>query len=388
VVNPNAPLPATERILLGPGPSMIAPRVMRAMATPVLSHLDPDCMALMDDVRARLGRLFRAPDGSLTIAISGTGSSGMEAVVANLVGDGTKVLAVVTGYFGDRLADVCRRYGAEVTRLDAEWGRAVDPQAVRQALKGTAFDVVACVHAETSTGVLNPVREIAAAAHEAGARILVDAVTSLGGHPLDVAGWGLDAVYSCTQKCVGAPSGMSPIAWTPAAQAKKVQCRSFYFDLSLLEAYWVQRKYHHTLSSTMIYALREALVAVEEEGLEARWKRHERNHLALARGLAAMGLDLLPPQGERLWTLNAIKVPAGIDEAAVRRRLLQEFSIEIGAGLGPLAGKVWRVGLMGASSTPSLIVLFLGALEQVLRAAGHSVPGNAAAAAMDALAEV
>jgi alanine-glyoxylate transaminase/serine-glyoxylate transaminase/serine-pyruvate transaminase len=367
---------------------MIAQRVMRAMATPVLSHLDPDCLALMDDVRARLGRLFKAPDGALTIAVSGTGSSGMEAVVANLVGDGTKVLAVVTGYFGDRLADVCRRYGAAVTRLDAEWGRAVDPQAVRQALKAGTFDVVACVHAETSTGVLNPVKEIAAAAHEAGALILVDAVTSLGGHPLDVAGWGLDAVYSCTQKCVGAPSGMSPIAWTPAAQAKKVQCRSFYFDLGLLEAYWVQRKYHHTLSSTMIYALREALAAVEEEGLEARWKRHERNHLALARGLKAMGLDLLPPEGERLWTLNAVKVPAGIDEAAVRRRLLQEFSIEIGAGLGPLAGKVWRVGLMGASSTPSLIVLFLGALEQVLRAAGHSAPGNAAAAAMDALAEV
>jgi alanine-glyoxylate transaminase/serine-glyoxylate transaminase/serine-pyruvate transaminase len=388
VVNANASLAATERILLGPGPSMIAPRVMRAMATPVLSHLDPDCMALMDDVRARLGRLFRAPEGSLTIAISGTGSSGLEAVVANLVGEGTKVLAVVTGYFGDRLADVCRRYGAEVTRLDAEWGRAVDPQAVRQALKGGRFDVVACVHAETSTGVLNPVREIAAGAHDAGALVLVDAVTSLGGHPLDVAGWGIDAVYSCTQKCVGAPSGMSPIAWTPAAQAKKVPCRSFYFDLGLLEAYWVQRKYHHTLSSTMIYALREALVAAEEEGLEARWKRHERNHLALVRGLAAMGLDLLPPAGERLWTLNAVKVPAGVDEAAVRRRLLQEFSIEIGAGLGPLAGKVWRVGLMGASSTPSLIVLFLGALEQVLRGAGHSAPSNAAAAAMEALAEV
>ena len=388
MVNSNASLPAIDRILLGPGPSMIAPRVMRAMATPVLSHLDPDCLALMDDVRARLGRLFRAPEGSLAIAISGTGSSGMEAVVANLVGEGTRVLAIVTGYFGDRLADVCRRYGAEVTRLDAEWGRAVDPQAVRQALEGKTFDLVACVHAETSTGVLNPVREIAAAAHDAGALILVDAVTSLGGHPLDVAGWGIDAVYSCTQKCVGAPSGMSPIAWTPAAQAKKVRCRSFYFDLGLLEAYWVQRKYHHTLSSTMIYALREALVAVEEEGLEARWKRHERNHLALARGLAAMGLDLLPPAGERLWTLNAVKVPAGVDEAAVRRRLLQEFSIEIGAGLGPLAGKVWRVGLMGASSTPSLIVLFLGALEQVLRGAGHSVPSNAAAAAMDALAQV
>jgi alanine-glyoxylate transaminase/serine-glyoxylate transaminase/serine-pyruvate transaminase len=389
VVNPQLSLPSTERILLGPGPSLIAPRVMRAMAAPVLSHLDPDCLALMDDVRARLARLFKAPEGSLTIAMSGTGSSGMEATVANLVGDGTKVLAVVTGYFGDRLADVCRRYGADVKRLDVEWGRAVDPQAVRGALAVNKVDVVACVHAETSTGVLNPVREIAAAAHDQGALVLVDAVTSLGGHPLDVAGWGLDAVYSCTQKCVGAPSGMSPIAWTPAAQAKKVQCRSFYLDLALLEAYWVQRKYHHTLSSTMIYALREALIAVEEEGLEARWKRHERNHLALARGLAAIGLDLLPPPSERLWTLNAVKVPAGIDEAAIRKRLLQEFSIEIGAGLGPLAGKLWRVGLMGASSTPALLVLFLGALETVLRGAGHtSGSGGAAAAAMETLSGV
>jgi alanine-glyoxylate transaminase/serine-glyoxylate transaminase/serine-pyruvate transaminase len=378
-------LPSNERILLGPGPSMIAPRVMRAMASPVLSHLDPDCLALMDDVRARLGRLFKAPEGSLTIAMSGTGSSGMEASVANLVGEGTKVLAIVTGYFGDRLADVCRRYGADVTRLDVEWGRAVDPQAVRAALKAKKADIVACVHAETSTGVLNPLKEVSAAAHEHGALILVDAVTSLGGHPLDVAGWQLDAVYSCTQKCVGAPSGMSPIAWTPAAQAKTVACRSFYFDLALLEAYWVQRKYHHTLSSTMIYALREALVAVEEEGLEARWKRHERNHLAFARGLAAMGLELLPQPGERLWTLNAVRVPAGVDEAAVRKRLLQEFSIEIGAGLGPLAGKVWRVGLMGASSTPSLIVLLLGALDAVLRGAGYASSGNGAAAAMDAL---
>ena len=218
-MNPQLSLPATERILLGPGPSLIAPRVMRAMAAPVLSHLDPDCLALMDDVRARLARVFKAPEGSLTIAISGTGSSGLDATVANLVGAGTRVLAVVTGYFGDRLAQVCSRYGATVTRLDAEWGRAVDPQAVRAALKANKADVVACVHAETSTGVLNPVREIAAAAHEQGALVLVDAVTSLGGHPLDVAGWQLDAVYSCTQKCVGAPSGMSPIAWTPAAQA-------------------------------------------------------------------------------------------------------------------------------------------------------------------------
>jgi alanine-glyoxylate transaminase/serine-glyoxylate transaminase/serine-pyruvate transaminase len=361
---------------------------MRAMAAPVLSHVDPDLFLLLDDVRARLGRVFKAPEGSFTIATSGTGSSGMEAIVANLVGEGTKVLVVVTGYFGERLVDLCKRYGGEVRRVDGEWGRAIDPQAVKSALAAGKTDVVACVHAETSTGVLNPIREIAALAHEHGALILVDAVTSLGGHPLDVAGWGLDAVYSCTQKCVGAPSGMAPIAWTPAAQAKKVACRSFYLDLALLEDYWVRRKYHHTLSSSMIYALREALIAVEEEGLEARWARHERHHQALARGVAAIGLELLPPERERLWTLNAIRVPAGIDDAKVRQRLLREFNIEIGGGLGPLAGKVWRVGLMGAGSTPALLLLFLGALEHILSGMGHKSAGGASAAAMDALTPV
>jgi alanine-glyoxylate transaminase / serine-glyoxylate transaminase / serine-pyruvate transaminase len=375
-------LPSTERILLGPGPSLIAPRVMRAMAAPVLSHLDPDCVALLDDVRTRLARVFRAPEGTLAIATSGTGTSGMEATIANLVGEGTKVLVAVTGYFGERLVDICRRYGATVTRVEAEWGRAADPQAVRAALRSHGTDIVACVHGETSTGVLNPVRDIAAVAHEHGALVLVDAVTSFGGHPLDVNGWQLDAVYSCTQKCIGAPSGMSPIAWTPAAQAKRVACRSFYLDLTLLEDYWLRRKYHHTLSSTMIYALREALMAIEEEGLDARWARHERNHQTLARGLEAMGLTLLPPQGQRLWTLNAVRVPPGIDEAAVRKQLLEQFNIEIGAGLGPLAGKIWRVGLMGSSSSASLVLLFLGALEQVLRDRGFAMaPGAGVAAA-------
>jgi alanine-glyoxylate transaminase/serine-glyoxylate transaminase/serine-pyruvate transaminase len=381
-------LPTRERILLGPGPSTIAPRVMRAMAAPVLSHLDPDLVALLDDVRGRLGTLFRAPEGTLALAVSGTGTSGMEALVANLVGEGTRVLVVVTGYFGERLAALCGRYGGTVRRVDVEWGRAVDPQAVRAALREGGADVVACVHAETSTGVLNPVRDIAAAAREHGALVLVDAVTSLGGHPVEVEAWGLDAVYSCTQKCVGAPSGLSPIAWTPRAQAKRVRCRSFYLDLALIEDYWVRRTYHHTLSSTLIYALHEALVAVEEEGLEARWARHQRHHTALARGLEAMGLELLPPAPERLWTLNAIRVPAGLDEAAVRRALLADFGIEIGAGLGPLAGRIWRVGLMGASSTRQHLALFLGALDHATRRLGHRCPpgagGAAALAALDA----
>ncbi len=360
-------LPTNERVLLGPGPSTIAPRVMRALSAPVLSHLDPDLVLLLDDVRERLAGVFRAPEGALALAVSGTGTSGMEALVANQVSDGTRVLAVVTGYFGARLAEICRRYGADVRTLDVEWGRAVDPDAVRAALREGGADIVACVHAETSTGVLNPVRDLATIAHEHGALILVDAVTSLGGHPLDAAAWGLDAVYSCTQKCVGAPSGLAPILWTPAAQAKRVTCRSFYLDLALIEDYWVRRKYHHTLSSTLIYALHEALVAVEEEGLEARWARHERNHASLVRGLEAMGLSLLPPPAERLWTLNAVRVPDDVDEAAVRRALLTDFNMEIGAGLGPLAGKIWRVGLMGASSTEALVTQFLGALDQVLR---------------------
>lgn len=372
-------LPTTDRILLGPGPSTIAPRVMRAMTAPVLSHLDPDLVALLDDVRTRLGRVFRAPEGSLTIAVSGTGTSGMEATIANLVGEGTRVLVIVNGYFGERIAEICRRYGAEVTRLDVEWGRAADPGAVRAALRdrGTGVDVVAMVHAETSTGVLNPVQDLAAVAREHGALTLVDTVTSLGGHPVDVAGWGLDAVYSCTQKCLGAPSGMSPVAWTPAAQARAVASRSFYLDLSLIEDYWVRHTYHHALSASMLYALREALVAVDEEGLDTRWARHRRHHEALARGLSALGLELLPPVPERLWTLNAVRVPDGVDEAAVRRALLTGFSIEIGAGLGPLVGKIWRVGLMGASSTASLVVLFLSAFGQALKGAGFRCDAGA-----------
>ncbi len=379
-------LPSIERILLGPGPSLVAPRVMRAMAAPIVSHVDPICFALLDEVRASLARAFRAPDGSLTLAVSGTGTSSMEAAVANLVGEGTRVLVVVTGYFGERLAEICRRYGATVSRVDVEWGRAADPQAVRAALRAGGADLVACVHAETSTGVLNPVKEIAAAAHEHGALVLVDAVTSFGGHPLDVAAWQLDAVYSCSQKCVGAPSAVAPIAMTPAALGRRVPCRSFYLDLALIEDYWVRRKYHHTLSSTMIYALGEALAAIEEEGLEARWARHERHHRALVGGLEAMGLGVLPPPAERLWTLNAVTIPSGIADAAVRTPLLERFNIEIGAGLGPLAGRIWRVGLMGASSTPSSVLLLLAALEQVLRAEGFQMaPGAGVAGAQEVL---
>ncbi len=380
------PLPERERILLGPGPSMVSPRVMRAMAAPVLSHLDPDLLAMMDELRGQLAAAFRAPAGSFCFAVSGTGTSAMETAVANLVGDGTRVLSVVGGYFADRIAGMSERYGGLVTRLPYEWGRAVDPDSVRRALKDAPADIVTVVHAETSTGVLNPVAEVAAVAREHGALTIVDAVTSLGGHPLEMEQWGLGAVYSCAQKCVGAPSGVAPIAFSPDALARRVKARSFSFDLGLLEDYWVRRKYHHTICASLLYPLREALLMIEEEGLEARWARHERHHRALSAGINAMRLSLLPPEAERLWTLNAVRVPGGVDEAAVRRQMLQEFDIEIGAGLGPLAGTIWRVGLMGAGSTPAIVLLFLGAFESALRAQGFSVPrGAGAAAALETL---
>lgn len=366
-------LPDRERILLGPGPSMTSPRVMRAMTAPTVSHLDPMMLALLDDVRERLRRTFGAEDGSFAFAVSGTGTSGMETTVANLVEPGKKVLVVVTGHFGDRLAQMCERYGAAVTRLEVPWGRACDPAALSTALEQTPVDLVGLVHAETSTGVLNPVQQLVAVARGHNALTLVDAVTSFGGHPLKVGEWGIDAAYSCTQKCLGGPAGLAPVVFGPRALAQRVNCRSFYFDLRLLEDYWLRRKYHHTMSSTLVYALDEALTVVEDEGLESRWARHERNHRAFAASLAARGLSLLPPEAERLWTLNAVRVPEGIDEAAVRKHLLAAHNIEIGAGLGPLAGKIWRVGLMGESSHPRFIALLESGLESAFAEQGRPV---------------
>jgi alanine-glyoxylate transaminase/serine-glyoxylate transaminase/serine-pyruvate transaminase len=382
-------LPSTDRILLGPGPSLIAPRVLRTMSAPMLSHLDPDFVQIMDDVRARLAALFRAGDRACALAVSGTGTSGMETAVANTVREGANAVVVVTGYFGDRLAQMCERYGARVRRVDVEWGRACDPDRLRDELRREGSDIVAFVHAETSTGVLNPAADLVGVAREHGALTIVDTVTSLGGHPVECAGWGIDVAYSCTQKCIGAPSGLAPVAISEAARARAVACRSFYLDVKLLEDYWVRRKYHHTMCASLVYALREALLMIDEEGLDGRWARHERHHRVLATGLEAMGLSLLPPASERLWTLNAVRVPDGVDEAAVRRMLLQTFNLEVGAGLGPLAGKIWRVGLMGASSTPQMVLLFLGALEAALSAQGwQKKTGAGVAAANAALAAV
>ena len=360
-------LPSGERLLLGPGPSPVSPRVMAALSAPQRSHLDPDLIALLDGIRARLARVFRAGPDSLTLAISGTGTSGMEATVANLVEPGRRALAIVSGYFGVRLAEILQRYGATVDRLDVEWGQPVDPEAVRQALAAGGYDVVAVVHGETSTGVRNPVAEVAAMARDVDAITIVDAVTSLGAVPVEIREWGVDACFSCSQKGLGAPSGMAPVTFSRRVLDRRVRGRSFAFDLGLLEAYWVDRKYHHTISAPLVYALSAALAEVEAEGLEARWCRHELVHEALVARLGTLGLRLLPPPDARLWNLNAVVVPDGVDDASVRRTLLERHGIEIGAGLGPLAGKVWRIGLMGSGATSENVRRVSHALADALR---------------------
>jgi len=338
------------------------------MTAPPRSHLDPELVQILDDIRARLARVLRAPDGSLVLAVSGTGTSAMEAAVANLTQPGTRALAIVTGYFGDRLAMMLARYGATVERLDVEWGRAIDPALVRKALGSARYDLVSIVHAETSTGVLNPLQDVAreAAAHDA--LVIADTVTSLGAMPLDMSAWHVDVCYSCSQKGLGAPSGLSPLALSPRALERVVTSRSFALDVKLLEDFWVRRKYHHTISAPLVYALATALEEVEEEGLEARWARHERVHRLLVDALAPLGLGLLPPAAERLWNLNAVTVPDGVDEAAVRRCLLSKQNIEIGAGLGPLAGRVWRIGLMGSGATPQNVDRLVRALPNAIDA--------------------
>lgn len=373
-----------NRLLLGPGPSPVTPRVRDAMTAPPLSHLDPDFVTILDDVRARLGRVFAADDWFCP-AISGTGTTAMEAAIANLVTPGMRAAAVVNGYFGDRLAQMLARFGADVRVIEGEWGRAIDPEIVDRVIAERDVDLLTIVHAETSTGVLNPVDEVAAIARAHGAALIVDCVTSLGAVPVNAAAWGAAAVYSCSQKALGAPSGLGPIAFNPAFNRETR--RTFALDRALLESFWVGRKYHHTISAPLIYALREALAEAEEETLEARWARHHAHHVALVAGLDAMGLSLLPPPAERIPSLNAVRVPDGVDEAAVRRALLTRHSIEIGGALGPLAGRVWRVGLMGAGATRANLLAFLDAFEDVL--ASHGYPagaGLASAAATRALA--
>jgi alanine-glyoxylate transaminase/serine-glyoxylate transaminase/serine-pyruvate transaminase len=361
-------LPTTERLLLGPGPSPVSRQVLAALGAPARSHLDPDLVALLDDIRTRLTRVFKAPNGAAVFAVSGTGTAAMEAAVANLAQSGRRALAVVTGYFGDRLAEMLARHGAAVDRLDVEWGRAVDPAAVEQALARQACDLVTIVQGETSTGVRNPIEDVARVAHEHGALVIADVVTSLGAVPFDMSAWAIDVAYACSQKGLGAPAGLSPIAFAPSALERRIACRSFYLDVSLLSSYWFDRKYHHTISAPLVYALHAALTEVEEEGLDARWERHRSVHRQLVGSLRELDLELLPAPADRLWSLNAIRVPPGGDEAAVRSTLLTRHAIEIGAGLGPLAGRIWRVGLMGSGATPANVDRLLAALLDAVAA--------------------
>ncbi len=329
-------------------------------------------MAMLDDLRSRLTRVFKAPPGALVLATSGTGTSAMEAAVANLTSPGRRALALVNGYFGDRLAQMLERYGATVDRLTSDWGTALDPATVERALESSTYDLVSVVHGETSTGVRNPLDRIAPLVARRGGIVIADAVTSLGAVPLDMTAWQVDVCYSCSQKGLAAPSGLSPIAFSPRALERLVSCRSFYLDINLLSGYWMKRAYHHTISAPLVYALHTALIELEEEGLERRWSRHESVHREFVAGLGRLGLGLLPPESARLWSLNAVSVPAGANETAVRSALLNRHDIEIGAGLGPLAGKVWRVGLMGSGATPANVVRLLDALPDALRSGANT----------------
>ncbi|MGH7895615.1 MAG: pyridoxal-phosphate-dependent aminotransferase family protein [Candidatus Binatia bacterium] len=379
-----------DRLLLGPGPSQVHPRVLRAMSAPLLGHLDPAFVQMMEEVKELLRVVF-ATKNPLTIPISGTGSAGMEACLVNLLEPGDEFVVGVNGVFGTRMAEVAERAGAVVRRVEAPWGKIVRTEQIEAALKNTTRPkLVAVVHAETSTGAWQPLPAIAKLAHEHGALMLADCVTSLGGAPVEIDGWGIDAAYSGTQKCLSCPPGLAPITFGPRAvetlKGRKTKVQSWYLDLSLLAQYWGdERVYHHTAPISMNYALREALRIVVDEGLPARFARHVKNHEALAAGLAPLGLALASEKGHRLPMLNAVTVPDGVDEGRVRVRLLKEQGIEIGGGLGPMKGKVWRIGLMGESSRRSSVLAVLAALEDALRAEGRAVtPGAAVGAAQAA----
>jgi len=373
------------RLLLGPGPSNVDPRVMRAMGAPIIGHLDPEFLKVMDETKQLLQYTFQT-ENYLTLPVSGTGSAGMEAAMYNAVEPGDRVLACVNGYFGERMCDMVQRCRGELVRLDAPWGQIVDPDEVRAALQRGRFKVVFIVHAETSTGVMQPLEEISKLAREHGALLMVDTVTSLGGCPVKVDEWQLDVVYSGTQKCLSCPPGLAPITFSSRAEealsARKSEVQSWYLDMAMVRRYWGnERFYHHTAPINMCYALREALRLIYDEGLEARWQRHALNSRALMAGLAAMGIQPFAQEGYRLPSLNAVRVPDGVRDAKVRARLLRDYSIEIGGGLGALKGQIWRIGLMGHNSTPQTVFTFLGALESVLLAEGFSLPPGAAIAA-------
>jgi alanine-glyoxylate transaminase/serine-glyoxylate transaminase/serine-pyruvate transaminase len=370
---------------MGPGPSDVHPRVLKALGLPLVGHLDPEFASLMDETQELLRYVFQTKN-RLTLAISGTGSAGMETVVVNLIEPGDRILICINGVFGARMKDVAERAGAQVTAIERPYGEVFDPQEVQAAVERVRPKVVGIVHAETSTGAWQPVDEIAKIAHDAGALIAVDTVTSLAGVPVEIDAWDIDAVYSGTQKCLSCPPGLAPVSFGPRAvealNQRKTKVQSWYLDLTMIERYWgSDRFYHHTAPISMNYALREALALVAEEGLEARIARHAQNGQALHAGLAAMGLGLATARGHRLPELTCVKIPDGIDDLTIRRRLLDEWGIEIGGGLGPFKGLAWRIGLMGHSSQEKNVTLVLSALETCLRDLGYHVQPEAGAQA-------
>jgi len=383
-----------RRLLLGPGPSMVHPRVLRALATPLLGHLDPAFLKVMNDIQTLLRTVFQTTN-RFTIAISGTGSAGMEAAVVNLVEPGDTVIVGVNGMFGTRLATIVERCSGKAIRVEAPWGKIIEPDMIEQTLRRSGpVKAVAVVHAETSTGAWQPIEPISRLCRDHGALLIVDTVTSLGGVPVEVDQWGIDACYSGTQKCLSCPPGLAPLTLSDRAvaaiKARRTPCQSWYLDLALVADYWTDgtRAYHHTAPISMLYALREALRLVDEEGLPARFLRHRLNSEALVAGLNELGLTPLPPAEHRLPMLTCVKLPGQIDDAAVRTQLLQTFGIEIGGGLGPLKGKVWRIGLMGESCTEANVLTLLNALEDILfQSGGLSTPGVALQAAARAYSQ-
>jgi alanine-glyoxylate transaminase/serine-glyoxylate transaminase/serine-pyruvate transaminase len=376
------------RVLMGPGPSDIHPRVLEAMSKPTVGHLDPYYLSLMDGMQRMLRSLLKTQN-RMTFAVSGTGSAGMEATVVNLIEPGDSMVVCVNGVFGARMTDVAGRAGAKVTRIDRPWGEIFELSDIKAALETARPKVLGIVMAETSTGAWQPIEEIAKVVHEAGALLLVDAVTAVGGIPVEVDRWGIDALYTGTQKCLSCPPGLAPVTFNDRALdvvlKRKTKVQSWYLDVSMLAKYWgEERVYHHTAPINMTYGLYEALRIVLEEGLDACHARHRTNHLALKAGLAAIGIGYAAREGHQLPMLNAVKIPAGIDDAVVRRDLLNRFNIEIGAGLGDFKGKVWRIGLMGYGARPANVLLFLAALEQILAEQGYKFDHGASIAAATA----
>ena len=367
-----------KRILLGPGPSDVHPRVLKAMSTPLVGHLDPDFLEIMNETRAMLKEVFETKN-EMTIALSGTGSSGMEACLVNLLEPNDKAIVCVNGLFAERMVDIVKRCDALPVIVEGEWGDIIEPEKVKEALQDNPdAKIVAIVHAETSTGVRQPLEEISRMTHDAGALFVVDAVTSLAGIPVKTDEWRIDAIYSGTQKCLSCPPGLSPVSFSDRAlqaiDCRTTPVRSWYLDIGMLQSYWgKERFYHHTAPINMVYALRESLRLVLEEGLEERFKRHDLHSKALVAGLEAMGLKMVAPLPYRLPELNAVYIPEGIDDLTVRKTLLNEYGIEIGGGLGKFKGKAWRIGLMGYSCSKDNVMLLLSALENILQSQGFEV---------------